>query len=228
MKQLAIIAIFAAVVTSGQADATPVASRAECLSTCAPQIADACGGLRRAKYNRCRLHVVRQCRRFGSATMCPVPVPDAPPTTITTVPVATTTTTTAGSIPPSPTTTTLPPPGPWTGVWNFVGALYSSTCPSPAATNADLYTIVQTGLTVRVTLASIPTYVGLDEVNPDGSFSASGQWSTGICNFVTVLAATPTSGVIGASAPASAGITTSCQGAFSCDTIFSGVLTRVR
>jgi ABC-type Fe3+-hydroxamate transport system substrate-binding protein len=214
VKQLAIIAIFATVVTSGQADATPVASRAECLSTCAPQIADACGGLRRAKYNRCRLHVVRQCRRFGSATMCPVPVPPAPPTTITTMPVAT--------------TTTLPPPGPWTGVWNFVGALYSSTCPSPAATNADLYTIVQTGLTVRVTLASIPSYVALDGANPDGSFSASGQWSTGICNFVTLLAARPTSGVIGASVPASVEIVTSCQGAFSCDTIFSGVLTRVR
>jgi hypothetical protein len=224
MKQLAIITILAAMVGSGQADATPVASRAECLSTCAPQITDACGGFRRAKYNRCRLQLVRQCRRFGAEMMCPVPPPPSPPTT-TTVPVATTTTTTAPFIPP---TTTLPPPGPWTGVWDFVGSLHSNTCSSAATINAAEYTIVQTGPTIRVTLASIPTYVGLDDVKPDGSFAASGSWTTGICNFVTVLATTPTDGAIGASVPASAGTATSCQDAYSCETIFDGVLTRVR
>ena len=227
MKQLAIITILAAVVARGQADATPVASKAECLSTCAPHIAEVCGRFRPAKYNRCRLHLVRQCRRFGPETMCPVPPRPSPPTTITTVPVAATTTTTAPFIPPT-TTTTLPLPGPWTGVWNFVGSLYSSTCSSAATINTDEYTMAQTGRTVRVTLASVPTYVGLADVNPDASFAASGPWTTGICNFVTVLAATPTGGVIGASVPASAGIATTCQGAFSCETTFNGVLTRVR
>src|SRR5262245_17951610 len=71
VKRLRIITILAAVVASGQADATLVASKAECLSTCAPQIVDACGGFRRAKYNRCRLKLVRQCRRFGPDTVCP-------------------------------------------------------------------------------------------------------------------------------------------------------------
>ena len=227
MKQLAIITLLAAVVASGQSDATPVASKAECLSTCAPHIAEVCGRFRRAKYNRCRLHLVRQCRRLGPETMCPVPPRPSPPTTITTVPVATTTTTTAPFIPPT-STTTLPLPGPWTGVWNFVGSLYSSTCSSAATINTDEYTMAQTGRTVRVTLASVPTYVGLADVNPDGSFVASGPWTTGICNFVVVLATTPMGGVIGASVPASAGIATTCQGAFGCETTFNGVLTRVR
>ena len=94
--------------------------------------------------------------------------------------------------------------------------------------NADQYTIVQTGLTVRVTLASIPTYVGLGDVDPDGSFAASGPWTTGICNFVTVLTATPRGSVIGANVQASAGITANCQGAYSCETILNGVLTRAQ
>jgi hypothetical protein len=227
VKHFAITTILAALVASGQADAAHVASKAECLSACLPQIATACGGVRPAKHNRCRLALVRQCRRFGPKTMCPVSAPPSPPTTISTMPVATTTTTTAPFIPPT-TTTTLPPPGPWTGVWNFVGSLYSNTCSSAATPNAGQYTIVQTGLTVRVTLTSIPTYIGLGDVAPDGSFAASGPWTTGICNFVTLLAATPTGGVIGTSVPASAGITANCQGAYNCETIFNGVLTRVQ
>jgi hypothetical protein len=227
VKHFAIITILAALVASGQADAALVASKADCLSACLPQITTACSGFRRAKYNRCRLALVRECRRFGPKTMCPVSPPPAPPTTISTVPAATTTTTTAPFIPPT-TTTTLPPPGPWTGVWNFVGSLYSNTCSSAATMNADQYAIVQTGLTVRVTFASMPTCVGLGDLHPDGSFAASGQWTTGICNFVTVLTATPAGSVIGASVPASAGITANCQGAYSCETIFNGVLTRVQ
>jgi hypothetical protein len=88
-----------------------VASKAECLSTCAPQIADACGGFRRAKYNRCRLKLVRQCRRFGPETVCPAPPPPQI-TTTTTRPEAsvptTSSTTTVIMLPP--TTSTLPAP----------------------------------------------------------------------------------------------------------------------
>jgi hypothetical protein len=166
VKQLAIITLLAAVVASGQSDATPVASKAECLH-------------------------VRAAHR-GS-------VRPFPPGQVQSLPAA-----------PCP------------------AVLYSSTCSSAATINTDEYTIVQTGRTVRVTLASVPTYVGLADVNPDGSFAASGPWTTGICNVVTVLAATPTGGVIGASVPASAGIATTCQGAFSCETTFNGVLARVR
>jgi len=228
VKHFAIITILAVLVASGQADAVRVASKAECLSACRSQITIGCGGYRRAKYNRCQLALVQHCRRFGPETMCPVSPPPSPPTTISTMPVATTTTTTAPFIPPT-TTTTHPPPGPWTGVWTFVGSLYSNTCSSAATPNADQYTIVQTGPTVRVTLTSIPTYIGLGDFAPDGSFAASGPWTTGICNFVTLLAATPTGGVIGTSVPASAGITANCQGgAYNCETIFNGVLTRVQ
>ena len=169
MKHFATITILAALVVSGQADAAHVASKAECLSACLPQIATACGGFRPAKYNRCRLALVRQCRRLRPKRCVRYQRLLRRRPRSSTMPVATTTTTTAPFIPPT-TTTTLPPPGPWTGVWNFVGSLYSNTCGSSAATpNADQYTIVQTGLTVRVTLTSIPTYVGLGDVAPTGA-----------------------------------------------------------
>jgi hypothetical protein len=102
VKRFTIITILAALLASGQADAALVASKAECLSACVPQIAGACGGLRRAKYNRCWLTLVRQCRRFGPETVCPAP----PPTTTTIVPVGASTTTTILA-PPSTTTTTF-------------------------------------------------------------------------------------------------------------------------
>jgi hypothetical protein len=101
VKHFAIITILAALLASGQADAALVASKAECLSACAPQIAGGCSGLRRAKYNRCRLTLVRQCRRFGLETVCPAP----PPTTTTIVPVQATTTTTTLALPSTTTTT---------------------------------------------------------------------------------------------------------------------------
>jgi hypothetical protein len=101
VKHFAIITILAALLASGQADAALVASKAECLSACAPQIAGACSGLRRAKYNRCRLTLARQCRRFGLETVCPAP----PPTTTAIVPVQATTTTTTLALPSTTTTT---------------------------------------------------------------------------------------------------------------------------
>src|SRR5262245_58059570 len=139
----AIISVLAAVLMSSQANARFVASKAACLSACSQQIAGACGGFRRIKYNRCRLKLVRHCRRFSPETICPAP-PPLPPTTTPTVPIVTPTTTptvpivtpTTTTLPPYPpttsttstsrpptTTTTVPPASPFQGTWSLHSTL---------------------------------------------------------------------------------------------------------
>lgn len=116
MKQFFIVAVIAgALMVSSQSQARLVNTRAQCVAACGNAISDSCGWItRRGKFNRCRAKLYIQCKRFGTATMCPAPgAPVAPPPTTPTTqpaPVVTTTTTTVPYVPL--TTTTLPPPVP--------------------------------------------------------------------------------------------------------------------
>jgi len=145
VKRFAIITLLAAVMASGQADARLVAARAECLSACAPQIADACSDFRRANYNRCRLKLVRTCRRFGPAAVCPAPPPTTTTTTlVTTLPTTTTVpvgvpTTLPTSMPTS--TTTVPVPLPTTSTTALPG-IPDPTPPSTSPTTTTTLPVV--------------------------------------------------------------------------------------
>ena len=141
IMELAIISILAAVLTSGQADAQLVSTRAQCVAACGNAITETCGWItKRGKFNRCRAKLINQCKHFGDDVICPPPVAAAPPvTTPTTLPVVTpttlpavvtSTTTTVPYIPPTPTTLPAPvnPAAKFAGTWHFFGTLVSNTC----------------------------------------------------------------------------------------------------
>jgi hypothetical protein len=160
VKHFAIITILAAVLASGQADAALVASKAECLSACAPQIAGACGGLRRAKYNRCLLALVRQCRRFGPETVCPDP--PATPTTTTTLPPLTTST-----------PTTLPSIPDLRGHYTFQGTVTSDPCGAMGIWNGYGFPFTvstQSGISLSGMLDTLA-------VAASGTITSDGSWT---------------------------------------------------
>jgi hypothetical protein len=117
MRPLLLVFIAAMAVTTGDAQARMVATRAQCISACGQATIDACGWItKRGKFNRCRVKLLNQCRKWGPSVMCPAPTTTQPPVVTTptsTLPLVPTTTspTTLPYIPP--TTTTLPPPIPF-------------------------------------------------------------------------------------------------------------------
>jgi hypothetical protein len=226
MKQfftLALIAGALMVTSSGQA--RMVATRAQCVASCGGAVNTTCGWItKRGRFNRCRTHLITQCRKFGTDVMCPAPAP--PPAPPPPAPVATTTTTTTLPYVP-PTTTTLPPPqyGPWTGTWTFYGTLFANTCPagvsSPALT--DTFYVVQTGTTFTAEAASIPGVVFSGSMNSDGGFTISANWTLngGPCVFSTSLTASPSGSVIYVTDSAGIGMVTSCP-SYSCAAGWTG------
>jgi len=139
VKRFIIISTLTAVLAVGSlAEARPVSTRAQCVAVCGTAITQTCGWITKpGKFNRCRAKLINQCKRFGTAVMCPAPA--APPvTTPTTLPVVTTTTfpvvvtTTTTTVPYiPPTTTTLPPPPPLVdlrGRYIFEGYVTTDTC----------------------------------------------------------------------------------------------------
>src|SRR5262245_21788035 len=101
MKQFSSLVVIAGLLTVGApGQARMVSTKAQCVAACSSAINDTCGWIyKQGKFTRCQSHLIRQCRRWGTETMCPAP----PPTTTTTVPPPVVTTTTA---PPLQTTTT--------------------------------------------------------------------------------------------------------------------------
>jgi hypothetical protein len=250
---VAIISVLAAVLTSGQANARFVASKAACLSACSQQIANACGGFRRTKYNRCRLKLVRQCRRFGPETICPAPLPLSPttpttvpvvtPTTPTTVPIAVVIVTTSTTPPPPPpttttvtvplfgtTTTTLPARVPWNGVWKWVGSPSNQqhgtypVCGGGSAVSEE-FTIVQSGTIVTVTVAGLPGLVLGGNVDEyNGAFTAFGSGYQGTCQVLMLFQTHPDGTANVTHRPADVGVLNLCWG---CERSYSGFMDRV-
>src|SRR4030095_10917894 len=131
MKQFFILSLVAGVLmVSAPSQARQVSTRSQCLASCGTALSDTCGWItRRGKYNACRNRLIRQCRRWGVATMCPAPPP--PPTT--TVPPPPTTTTTTTYVPPTTTSTTYPLPPPpvypdLRGNYEFYGYVTIDNC----------------------------------------------------------------------------------------------------
>ena len=235
MKQFFALALIAgALMITSPGQASMVASKSQCLASCGSAISTSCGWITKpGRFNRCRTHLIKQCRKFGTDVMCPTAPPPAPPVTTTTVPapVVTTTTTTVPYVPP--TTTTLPPPppvyNPWTGTWNWYGTLTDDTCP-PGVTSpyqADTFYVVQNGTSFTAQAATLGSGVvftgGLDS---DGGFTieASGVYIPGdplhcVVNFV--LTVSPVGTVIESSDPAWVARTAYCP-TFTCTSGWAG------
>jgi hypothetical protein len=224
MKQFFTLALMAAgLMVTSLAQARMVASKPQCIASCGDAINTTCGWItKRGRFNRCRAHLITQCRKFGTEAMCPAPPPSP-------APVTTTTTTTLPSVPP--TTTTLPPPvyGPWTGTWHFYGTLATNTCSAgmPSVLSDTFYVVqVGTGFTAQeASLGSGVTYTG--SMDSDGGFTIEATWTLDItpCVFTTVLSVSPIGGVIYTSNPAGDAQRADCP-AYSCITGYSGWVSR--
>src|SRR5262249_8944614 len=84
------------VALAGTAEARFVETRTACQAACPTQVNSFCGGLRPARYRKCRTNTWKVCRRWGIDMICPAPQ-DPPITTSTTT--TTTSTTTVPTIP---------------------------------------------------------------------------------------------------------------------------------
>jgi hypothetical protein len=178
VSTLALLGVLAGL-TSSDAHARLLATKTECLSACGAQVAASCGAFPRGRANRCRLRLVRQCRKFGPEMVCPAPT--------TTTLLATTTTTTPNTL-LSPTTTTQPtstttlPPIPTIpdvrGDYTFRGVVTSDTCGG----YWDGSYVVSVNTQIGADLAG---WVGLGQgtgsLYDDGSWTLQGNYCNGTC-----------------------------------------------
>jgi hypothetical protein len=134
------------VALAGTAEARFVETRTSCQAACPTKVTSFCGGLRPARYRKCRTNTWKLCRRWGIDLICPAP--QAPTTTPTTT-ISTTT------------TTTLPSRfAPYAGRWQFTGYVVQDTCPTPPTGLQDNVTItVLVGGGASGTVDSIPGVV---------------------------------------------------------------------
>jgi len=234
MKRFCVLTLIAgALMVPSAGQAGMVSSRPQCVASCSDAINTTCGWItKRGRFNRCRTHLITQCRKFGTEVMCPAPPPPPPPAPPVTTPatvVTTTTTTTLPHVPP--TTTTLPPPvyGPWTGTWHFYGTLATNTCSTGMpSVLSDTFYVVQVGTSFTAQEASLGsgvTYTG--SMDSDGGFIIEATWTLNItpCVFTTVLSVSPIGGVIYTSNPAGDAQRADCP-AYSCITGYSGWVSR--
>ncbi len=152
MKKL-LFAVSVLVLGVSIGEARQVSTRFQCFTSCGQATNETCGWItRRGKYNACRNRLIRQCRRWGVATMCPAP----PPPTTTTVPPPPPTTTTTATVPTTTTSTTLPyvdPLGQFEGTtWQFVFTL--------TTTRTDTFAL---GYTYTYTSDGLKILQGTDE-----------------------------------------------------------------
>src|SRR5262245_1269288 len=90
MKQLVVLMtlIVLAELSSLVDAARPASTKAQCVAECNDAITQTCASItKHRKFKRCRAKLISQCKRFGTAKMCP------PPTTTTTTSTSTTSTT---------------------------------------------------------------------------------------------------------------------------------------
>jgi hypothetical protein len=224
-KQFFTLALIAgALMVTSPGQASMVASKSQCVASCGSAISTSCGWITKpGRFNRCRMRLLRQCRKFGTDVMCPAPPPPpAPPVTAPTAPVVTTTTTTTlPYVPPTTTTLPAPPPpvyGPWTGTWTFYGTILQNNCPSASYGMVETFYVTQSGTLFTAVPSDISGVALYGSMDSDGGFTVEGSWTLngGPCVFDVSLSASP---------DASAGLAqiTYCP-AFSCTTVWSGTV----
>jgi hypothetical protein len=162
---------------------------------------------RRAR-RQCRAQLLRACRQRG-AVACELAPPPTTTTTTTTVPTTSTTSTTVLGV------------HDFSGTWVFTGAVAENTCPTAVGGVQDSFTIVQTGTTVSVTIASVPGLVMHGTVDAT-QLQASGTVYDGSCADEFALVAYP-DGTF--TVTAGTGIQVTCSGG-SCEVIWTGSMTR--
>ena len=95
MRQV-LLTLVAILAVSNFADARrPASTKAQCVAACSDAVTQTCASFtKHRKFNRCRTKLLNQCRRFGTAKLCPPPT-----TTTSTLPSGSaTTTTTPGTV----------------------------------------------------------------------------------------------------------------------------------
>lgn len=109
----------------GCAGSVQAATRYQCLVACIPnQLNLDCGWITRpGKFNRCRARLIRQCRKWGTDTMCPASQQPPPPVT---------------------TTTTLPPVS-LIGSYQFQGTIDNDPCGVPGVGSSLTFHFSVTG-----------------------------------------------------------------------------------
>jgi hypothetical protein len=180
--------------------AAMLATKAQCVAACGGAISSGCGVIMRPlQFAGCRKRLLRQCRRLGTATICPAP----PPTTTTT----TTTTTT------STTTLLLSQAAFFAGTWQF-SAGYPNPCGLPAP-GVDTLTVAVNPAVLDAAfgyLASMPhvLFTGGVLYSYGGALQLTGEMTdTQGCVVVRALTLEPNNPL---ATPGSEQITVTCPG----------------
>jgi len=193
MKQFLITLLAVGVLASAaQAEARLMSTRGQCVAACGQAVSDSCGWItKRGRFNRCRAKLINQCKRWGTATMCPAPPP--PTTTTTTVPY----------IPPTTTTTTLPAVPDLRGSYQFDGTVTSDPCGLAGVGTSALIPFAvtnQSGTRLGGVVGAVPR-VANGTLFDDRSWNLIAEYCEDGCCFVQGVAVgdidTPAQGVAG-------------------------------